>query len=39
MEVKVIDTIKWGLMKPKPTMQATYVREMAVIMLNMHLDS
>lgn len=25
MKMKVIDTIKWGLMEPKPTMQATYV--------------
>ena len=33
MKMKVIDTIKWGLMEPKPTMQATYVREMTVRML------
>ena len=33
MKMKVINTIKWGLMEPKPTMQATYVREMTVTML------
>jgi len=39
MKMKVIDTIKWGLMEPKPTMQTTYVREMTVKILNKYLDS
>jgi len=39
MKMKVIDTIKWGLMEPKPKTQTTYVREMTAKMLNKYLDS